>query len=88
MVWFWMRGGESLQLETRYDNETSEFVVTVNSPDGHNRTERYKDIEAFRARLILLERQLEAKDWKNSGPPIFVPDGFPNRRLRSQYAES
>lgn len=47
MVWFWMRGGESLQLETRYDNETSEFVVTVNSPDGHNRTERYKDIEAF-----------------------------------------
>jgi hypothetical protein len=82
MVWFWMRGDEQLQLETRYDDDTSEFVVTVNSPDGHCETERFEDMDVFRKRLILLERQLEAKNWKNSGPPLFVPEGFPNRRLR------
>jgi hypothetical protein len=81
MVWFWMRGSEQLQLETRYDNDTEEFVVTVISSDGNSRTERFTDLKAFRARLVLLEEQLEAKAWRNSGPPLLVPEGFPNRRL-------
>jgi len=82
MVWFWTRSHEELQLETRYDNDTSEFVVTVISPDGPPKAERFNVLNAFRARLVLLERQLELKDWKNSGPPLFFPEGFPNRRLR------
>jgi hypothetical protein len=83
MVWFWTRDTDELEVETRYDNETSEFVVSVVSrKDGRRDTERFKDIEAFRARLVLLERQLEAKNWRNSGPPLFIPEGFPNRRLK------
>jgi hypothetical protein len=83
MVWFWTRDTDELEVETRYDNETSEFVVNVVSrKDGRRDTERFKDIEAFRARLVLLERQLEAKNWRNSGPPLFIPEGFPNRRLK------
>jgi hypothetical protein len=83
MVWFWTRDKDELEVETRYDNETSEFVVSVVSPKDERRdTERFKDIEAFRARLVLLERQLEAKSWQHSGPPLFIPEGFPNRRLK------
>jgi hypothetical protein len=82
MVWFWMRGDEQLQLETGYDEDTLEFVVTVKAPDGHCETERFENIDLFRKRLIVLERQLEARRWRNSGPPLFVPEGFPNRRLR------
>jgi len=29
MVWFWTRGMDELEVKTRYDNETSEFVVSV-----------------------------------------------------------
>jgi hypothetical protein len=83
MVWFWTRDKDELEVETRYDNETSEFIVSVVwRNDGRRDTERFKDIEAFRARLVLLERQLEAKNSQNSGPPLLIPEGFPNRRLK------
>jgi hypothetical protein len=83
MVWFWTRDKDELEVETRYDNETSEFIVSVVwRKDGRGDTERFKDIETFRARLVLLEHQLEAKNWQNSGPPLLIPEGFPNRRLK------
>jgi hypothetical protein len=82
MVWFWIRDNEELKLETRYDNDTSEFVVTVESLNGVPTTERFTNIDDFKSRLIELEHHLEADRWKNSGPPIFIPEGFPNRRLR------
>lgn len=82
MVWFWTRGVKELQVETRYDNVTSEFVVTVVSSDSSHTMERFKSLTAFQARLVALDRRLEAEHWKNSGPPLFIPEGFPNRRLR------
>jgi hypothetical protein len=79
MLWFWTRGTAEMWLETRYDNETGEFVVVL-STDGGKITERFKDIEAFRARLVALEQRLQSDNWKNSGPSVFIPDGFPNDR--------
>ena len=39
MIWFFERGSETLELETRYDNETSEYVLEIVAPDGWpNRT--------------------------------------------------
>ena len=29
MVWFWTRDNQDLTFETRYDNDTSEFVVAL-----------------------------------------------------------
>jgi hypothetical protein len=81
MVWFWTRANQQLQLDTWYDNDTAEFVVTVHRFDGPEETERFRDIAAFRARLVVLERQLETEHWTHEGPPIIIPDGFPNRRL-------
>jgi hypothetical protein len=79
MVWFWTRGTAEMRLETRYDNDTGEFVVVL-ATDGGKATERFKDIEALRARLVALEQYLQDDNWKNSGPPVFIPDGFPNDR--------
>jgi hypothetical protein len=81
MVWFWSRAGQELQLETAFDNETSEFVVTRVWSDGRRETERFMNLEEFRARLVAIEQQLEAERWKNSGPPLLVPEGFPNKRF-------
>ena len=39
MLWFFEREKESLRVETRYDNDTSEFVTVVRYPDGHEHTE-------------------------------------------------
>jgi hypothetical protein len=48
MVWFYKRGGVSLSVETRYDNETKEYVAVVVRPDGRQQTERFRAREAFR----------------------------------------
>lgn len=48
MLWFFERDDEFLKLETRYDNDTSEFVVIVRYPDGHQRSERFPDGDTCR----------------------------------------
>jgi hypothetical protein len=81
MVWLWSRDKESLKLETRYDNETGEFVMVLAWSDGRRQTERFSDLAAFRARLVQMEHVLEAERWWNTGPPIILPDGWPHGRL-------
>ncbi len=56
MVWFWQRDGQSLRIETTYDNDASECVVTIEAADGTRRTERYSDLASFRDRLATLEQ--------------------------------
>ena len=48
MLWFFDRGAEVLEIETRYDNARSEFLVVVGYPDGSERTERFATLEDFR----------------------------------------
>jgi hypothetical protein len=81
MVWFWTRDQEELQFETMYDNDTAEFLVRLTFSNGTHRTERFAAIDAFKTRVQQLERELQGDRWKNSGPPLFVPEGFPNKRL-------
>jgi len=81
MVWFWSRSGQELHLETAFDNATSEFVVTMVWSDGRREIQRFANLEEFRTRLVAIERGLQADRWKNSGPPLFVAEGFPNKRL-------
>ena len=75
------RDDQSLQLETRYDNAASELVVILHWQDGRRDIERFTDLATFGARLVGLEQQLEAERWKHAGPPVILPDGWPNRRL-------
>jgi hypothetical protein len=80
MIWFWSRAKEKMQLETRFDNDTKEYLLTIRYPDGRQEFERFPDITSFQQRLVSLERQLEADHWIQSGTPALDPSGFPNKR--------
>ena len=81
MIWFWSRDSQELQFETRYDNDTFEFVVIIRYPDGRSESERFRDILGFRRRLLTLEQRFEAEHWTPVGTPLIDPEGFPTRRL-------
>jgi hypothetical protein len=87
MIWFWSRNNQKMQLETRYDNDKSEFVIAIQHPDGHHESERFSDIDVFQQRMMVLEKQFEAEQWTQSGRPLLIPAGFPNQRLASRLAD-
>lgn len=68
MLWFFERENQSLRLETRYDNETAEFVVMVQWPDGREQTERFTELETCRSWLAAFDNAVEAERWKPNGP--------------------
>ena len=41
MLWFYRRDQASLSLETRYDNDASQYVAIVVHPDGRRDIERF-----------------------------------------------
>ena len=81
MIWLFERDDESLRIETRFDNDTSEYVAIVHYPDGQQLTKRFDDADAYGTWLEQFEQSLEAGDWaRNKGGPVFLPDGWPNKR--------
>ncbi len=81
MLWFFERNDESLKIETRYDNDTSEYVVIVRYPDGHEQAERFTNGNEFGRWLKTFERNLELQQWTRHGAgPVFLPDGWPDKR--------
>lgn len=82
MLWFFSRNDETLRLETRYDNATSEYVLVVRWPDGQSASERFSDPAAFRERLVALESGLEQERWALAGSPVILPEGWPDKRLK------
>ena len=80
MIWFFGRDDQSLRLDTRYDNDTSELVVMLHHPDRRAQTERFTNPEACRTWLLALEHNLELQHWTRHGSPVFLPYGWPHRR--------
>jgi len=58
MVWFFDRAAESLRLETRFDNDTREFVGVVRYPNGQGLERRFRSGEEFRNWLQAFEAAL------------------------------
>ena len=79
MLWFYERDRLSLHVETLYDNETAEYVVTLHHPDGSDETQRFDEQERCRQWLVTLVSNLEAEQWKRDGPPIILSDGWPDK---------
>ena len=79
MIWLYEKDTQSLRLETRYDNRTLQYVLTIHRADGVE-TERYEKLDDFRQRLLALEKLLADGDWHRSGPPVLDPDGWPATR--------
>ncbi len=82
MVWFYTRGQQSLTLETRYDNETSEYVALVVNANAQPETKRFQTVHQFRAWLIRFEQELAADQWRQDGPPHFLAEGRPHSTSR------
>lgn len=82
MLWFFDREDESLRLETRYDNDRSEFVAIVTYPDGSERTERFLTLDDFGKWLGNFDQLLRERHWAGRGGPIVLPYGWPNKRLK------
>lgn len=79
MIWFFSRDRDSLQLETRYDNETLEYVGIVTRPNGLREVTRFAALDEFQAWLAKFEHGLEEEHWSRKGPQI-VPEGWPDKR--------
>ena len=79
MLWFYKRDRASLRLETRYDNQTKEYVAVVFHPDGRRDTERFDRREAFSHWLRGFETRLQEEHWKSDGPAHVLPDGWPDK---------
>jgi hypothetical protein len=80
VIWFFERPPQTICLETRYDNDTNEYVAIVTDPDGRDTTERFADAESFRNWLTAWEATMEAERWRGTGTPVVVPDGWPRQR--------
>lgn len=77
MLWFYSRDGDTLRLETLYDNNARMYQVILRWPDGREETERFVDQVSFRRRLEALEVELVAERWTQKGLPGLLPDGWP-----------
>ena len=66
MVWLFERGNRVTRLVTRFEPASSEYVLDVDWSDGASSTERFGDTDTFKARLLALEQQLLAEDWKHA----------------------
>jgi len=78
VIWFFDRAGERLQLETRYDNATREYLLVIRHPNGRMETERFKDQDTFGARMKVMEEWLTHERWTQEGPPVLLAHGWPD----------
>ena len=79
MIWFYERDHLRLSVETRYDNETAEYVAELCHPDGRQETKRFDKREVFREWLVTMEQHLAAERWRPDRPPHILPDGWPDK---------
>lgn len=76
MVWLYEREGGSLRVETRFDSATNEFVLEVTWPGKSPESERFRNIDGFKTRVLALEQQLDASRWTQVGSPEILPHGW------------
>ncbi|OFW46779.1 MAG: hypothetical protein A3J29_20365 [Acidobacteria bacterium RIFCSPLOWO2_12_FULL_67_14b] len=76
MIWLYERGAEVLRIETRFDNDSSQFEMIWHRPDGTTKTERFATEDAFRARLETVEAALRTEHWNRTGTPEIQKDGW------------
>lgn len=75
MIWLFERGDRATRVVTRLDSVTSEYILEVQWSDGAATLETFSDPESFKARLVALEQQLVAEEWKPAdGSPRLTGD--------------
>lgn len=49
MIWFFERGSETTRLETRFDNDSKEYLLIIEVPGQQPKMERFKSLQKFHA---------------------------------------
>jgi hypothetical protein len=80
MIWTYERDGDTLRVETSFDNDTAEYVLKFTDAVSGPSVERFSDRMAYERRLVMLETDLKSGEWHLSGTPQIVPSGFPRLR--------
>ena len=76
MVWFFGRGNETVQIETRFDNGAREYVLDILWANRPLETERFRELADFQTRVAAIEQQLRAQSWTQIGGPDILADGW------------
>ncbi len=71
------RDGETLKLETRRNDLTSLYVVSIHESNGQQTGESFSSPVAFRERLKQLEAGLEREHWIPSESTVTTTDDWP-----------
>lgn len=66
MIWLFERGDRVARLVTRFDTDRREYVLEIEWSDALPSTERFSDSATFQARILALEQQLVAEEWKQA----------------------
>lgn len=83
MIWLYERGTESLRVETRFNNDSSQFELVWHRPDGTTESERFATEQEFRQRLESIEASLKTDHWNINGSPQVLSNGWKDAALRA-----
>jgi hypothetical protein len=76
MIWLFSRGDEAVRIETRYDNQSQEYILDIAWMDRPATAERFQDLAQFKARVLVVEDQLSTEHWTQVGGPEILPHGW------------
>src|SRR5207249_1752111 len=80
-VWFFERGQETIRPGGSFDNDSAEVVAMMTSSDRRRDQARFDSVSAFREWLHAFQAALAEDRFTRQGPPIVLPDGWPDKRL-------
>lgn len=80
MLWFYRHDASLRVVETRYDNDTCDYVLVLHDAAGHTTEERFKTAQLFRERLEQLEQEFAEQRWRPDGAPFFLRTGWAHKR--------
>ena len=76
MIWFFQRGGQVVQVETRVDAGTQDYELVIRWPDRPAETERFQTLEAFDTRIKELDQRLMTENYAQAGGPTLLAEGW------------
>ena len=76
MIYIFERDSESLRLETRYIADSKTYEIIWRRADGSVQRENLRSETVFRTRLDEIYSELEENQWRTTGPPQLLADGW------------
>lgn len=83
MIWLYERGMETLRVETRFNNDSSQFELIWHRPDGTTESEQFATEGEFRQRLESIEVSLKTDQWNINGSPQVLANGWKDAALKA-----